>query len=77
MLKYTSGEFTMILSLPEIFILDLCLVLQVIAYLQFHNSPRRKCWRPSLVLDQSNSERKFGSRSALFNFICIYLDYGN
>jgi hypothetical protein len=28
-MKYTSGEFIMILSLPEIVILDLCLVLHI------------------------------------------------
>jgi hypothetical protein len=31
---------------------------------------------PRLVLDQRNSERKFGSRSALFIFICLYLVLG-
>jgi hypothetical protein len=55
MLKYTFGVFIMILSLPEIVILDLCLVLLVIAYLKFYNRPICTCWMPSLVLDHRSS----------------------
>jgi hypothetical protein len=28
---------------------------------------------PSLVLDHRNSERKFGSRSALFTFLYVFI----
>jgi hypothetical protein len=31
---------------------------------------------PRLVLDHRNSERKFGSRSVKFIFVCNYLVFG-
>jgi hypothetical protein len=76
MMRCTSGEFTMIWSLLEILFPDLCLFLIINVYIKIYKDYNCVCWFPRLVLYQRNSERKFGSRSALFIFICIYLVYG-
>jgi hypothetical protein len=62
----------MILSLLEIFIPDLCLFLFTNVYIKIYNSSRCVCWFPRLVLDQSMCRRMFGSRDAIFIFVCIY-----
>jgi hypothetical protein len=73
MLKCTSGEFTMILSLLEILLPDLYLFLIINVEIKIYKGYRCVCWFPRLVLDQSMCRKKFGSRSAIFIFICIYL----
>jgi hypothetical protein len=44
MLKYTLGEFIMILSLLEILFLNLCLFLIIKVYVKIYNSYRCICW---------------------------------
>jgi hypothetical protein len=73
MSKYTFTELIMIFVLLEIFIPDLCLFLIINVQIKFYNGYRCVCWFPRLVLDQRVCRRKFGSRSALLMFICIYL----
>jgi hypothetical protein len=76
MIKCTSGEFIMILSLLEILFPDLCLFLIINVYIKIYKGYKCVCWFFRLVLDQISSEIKFGSRSAIFIFVCIYLHYG-
>jgi hypothetical protein len=76
MMKCTSGEFTMILSLLEILFPDLCLFLIIIMYIKIYKGYICVCWFPRFVLDHRNSERKFEFISALIIFICIYLVFG-
>jgi hypothetical protein len=76
MLKCTSGEFIMIVSLLEIFISNLCLFLIINVWIKIYKGYRCVCWFPRLALDHRSSEIKFGYISALFIFICIYLVYG-
>jgi hypothetical protein len=52
MLKCTSGEFTMILSLLEMVFPDLCLFLIIIVWIKIYKGYRCVCWFPRLVLDQ-------------------------
>jgi hypothetical protein len=70
MLTFTSGEFTLILSLLEILFPNLCLFLFINVYIKIHNSYKCVCWFLRLVLDQSMCRRKFGFISFIFIFIC-------
>jgi hypothetical protein len=49
MLKCTSGELTLILSLLEILFLYLCLFLLINVYIKIHNSYKCVCWFLALV----------------------------
>jgi uncharacterized membrane protein len=71
MLKYTLGEFIMILSLLEILFLNLCLFLIINVYVQIYNRYRCICSFLGLVLGQSMCRRKFDYISVIFIFICI------
>jgi hypothetical protein len=71
MLKRTSGEFTLILSLLEMLFPYICLFLFINVYIKIHNSYKCVCWFLRLVLGQSLCRRKFGSISSIFIFICI------
>jgi hypothetical protein len=73
MLKYTFGEFTMILSLLEILFPNLCLSSIINVYSKIHNSYRCVCWFFRLVLGQSMFRGKFEYISVIFIFICINL----
>jgi hypothetical protein len=71
MLKCTSGEFTMILSLLEIIFPDLCLFLIINMCSKIHKGYKCVGCLFRLVLSQSLCERKFGFISVRFIFICI------
>jgi hypothetical protein len=71
MLKCTSGEFTMILSLLEILFPNLCMILIINVYIKIYNSSRCICWFLGLVLGQRLCRRKFGPVSVIFIFMCI------
>jgi hypothetical protein len=71
MLKCTSGEFILILSLLEILFPNLYLFLIINVYIKIYNSSRCICWFHRLDLGQRMSRRKFGSIYVLFIFICI------
>jgi hypothetical protein len=71
MLKYTLGEFVMILSLLEILFPNLCLFLIINVYVKIYNSYRCICWFLGLVLGQSICRRKIGLIAVVFIFICI------
>jgi hypothetical protein len=64
--EYTSGEFTLILSLLKILFLNLCLFLRINVYIKIHYSYKCDCWFLSLVLDQSMCRRKFGLIAVIF-----------
>jgi hypothetical protein len=70
MIKCTSGEFTMILSLFEILIPNICLFLLINVEIKIHKSFKCVCWF-WLVLGQSMCRRKFDYISIIFIFICI------
>jgi hypothetical protein len=69
MLKCTSGEFTMILSLLEILFQNLCMFLMINLYNKIYNSSRCICWFLRLDLGQRMSRGKFGSIFVIF--LCI------
>jgi multisubunit Na+/H+ antiporter MnhG subunit len=71
MLKCTSGEFSLILSLLEIFFPNICLFLFINVYIKIHNSYKCVCWYLGLFLSQSMCWRKFGLIAVIFIFICI------
>jgi hypothetical protein len=71
MLKYTFGEFTIILSLLEILFLNLCLFLLINVYIKIHNRYKCVCWFLRLVLGQPMCRRKFDYIPVIFIFICI------
>jgi hypothetical protein len=73
MLKYTFGEFTMILSFLEILFPNLCLLLFINVGIKIYNSSRCICWFLRLVLGQIMCRRKFGPITVIFVFICINL----
>jgi hypothetical protein len=66
MLKCTSGEFTMILSLLKILFSNLCLFLIINMCSKIHEGYRCVDWLFRLVLDQSMCDRKFGFISVIF-----------
>jgi hypothetical protein len=72
MLKCTSGEFTLILSLLEILFPNLCMLLSINVWLRIYNSSRWVCWFLRVVLDQRMCRRKFGFISVIIIFMCIY-----
>jgi hypothetical protein len=61
----------MILSLLEIFILDLCLFLIINMYSNIHKGYRCVYWFFRLVLDQSMCRREFGFTTILL-FFCMH-----
>jgi hypothetical protein len=71
MLKCTSGEFTLILSLPEILIPNICLFLLINVHTKIHDSYKCVYWFSGLFLGQSMCRRKFGFIAVIFIFICI------
>jgi hypothetical protein len=71
MLKYTFGEFTMILSLLEILFPNICVFLFINVYIKIHRSFKCVCWFFKLVLDQSMCRIKFGLIAVIFIFIYI------
>jgi hypothetical protein len=71
MIKCTSGEFTMILSLLEILFPNICLFLLINVEIKIHKSFKCVCWFFRLVLGQSMCRRKFDYISVIFIFICI------
>jgi hypothetical protein len=71
MLKCTSGEFTLILSLSEILFLNLCLFLLINVYVNIHNSYKCVCWFLGLLFGQSMCRRRFGLIAVIYIFICI------
>jgi hypothetical protein len=71
LLKFTSGEFTLILSLLEILFPNICFFLFINVYIKIHSSYKYVCWFLRLVLVQSMCERKFGFISVRFILICI------
>jgi hypothetical protein len=71
MLKFTFGEFTLILSLLKILFPNLCLFLFINVYSKIHNSYRCVCWFLGLVLGQSMCWSKFDLISVIFIFIYI------
>jgi hypothetical protein len=72
MLRCTSGEFTLILSLLEILFPNICLFLVINVYIKILNNYKCVCWFLRLFLGQSMCRRKFGSISVIVIFICIY-----
>jgi hypothetical protein len=68
MLKCTSGEFTVILSLLEILFPHLCLFLIINMCSKIHKGYRCVYWFFRLVLEQSMFRRKFGYISAIVIF---------
>jgi hypothetical protein len=71
MLNYTSGEFTMILSLLEILFPHLCLFLIINMCSKIHDGYRCVDWLFRFVLDQSMCERKFGFIAVILVLLCI------
>jgi hypothetical protein len=71
MLKFTSGEFTMILSLLKILFPNLCLFLIINMCSKIHEGYRCVDWLFRLVSDPSMCERKFGFISVIFILSCI------
>jgi hypothetical protein len=71
MLKCTSGEFTLILSLLEILFPNLCLFLFINVEIKIYNSSRCICWFLRLVSGQRMCRGKFGLISVVFIFMCI------
>jgi hypothetical protein len=71
MVKCTSGEFTLILSLLKILFPNVCLFLIINVWIKIYNSSRCICWFLRLVLVKSMCRRKFGSSTIVFIFICI------
>jgi hypothetical protein len=71
MLKCTSAEFIMILSLLEILFPHLCLFLIINMCSKIHKGYRCVYWFFRLVLDQSMCRRNFGFIFVIFNLICI------
>jgi hypothetical protein len=71
MLKCTSREFTLILSLIKILFPNICLFLFINVYIKIHDSYKCVYWFLGLVLGQSMRRRKFDSISVIFIFICI------
>jgi hypothetical protein len=71
MLKCTSGEFTLIVSLLEILFPNICLFLLINVYIKIHKSFKCACWSFRLVLGQNMCRRKFDFISVIFIFICI------
>jgi hypothetical protein len=71
MLRCTSGEFTLNLSLLEILFPNLCLFLIINVYIKIHNSYKCVCWFLRLVLGQSMCRKKFGFISVILILICI------
>jgi hypothetical protein len=71
MLKYTFGEFNMILSLLELLFPNLCLFLFINVEIKIYNSSRCICWFLGLILGQSMCRRKFGLIAVVFIFICV------
>jgi hypothetical protein len=72
MLKYTAGEFSMILSLLEILFPHLCLFLIINMCSMFHKGYRRVSWFLGLVLDQSLCRRKLGHNSVKSILIWVH-----
>jgi hypothetical protein len=72
MLKCTSGEFILILSLLEILFPNICLFLFINVDIKILNSCKCVCWFLRLVLGQSMGRRKFGSIYIIIIVICIY-----
>jgi hypothetical protein len=71
MLKFTYGEFIMILSILEIIIPDLCLFLIINMCSVFHKGYRCVSWFFGLVLDLSMCRGKLGFNYDVFILICI------
>jgi hypothetical protein len=71
MMKFTFGEFTMILSLLKILFPNLCLFLIINMCSKIHEGYRCVDWLFRLALDQSMCERKFGFISVIFILSCI------
>jgi hypothetical protein len=71
MLRRTSSEFIMILSLLEIIIPDLCLFSTIILQIKIHKSYSCVCGFFKLGLDQRMCRREFGFTTDLFIFVCI------
>jgi hypothetical protein len=71
MLKCTSCEFTLILSLLEILFPNICLFLFINVYIKIHNISKCVYWFLGLVLVLSMCGRKFGLIVVIFTFICI------
>jgi hypothetical protein len=71
MLKFTFGEFTLILSLLKILFPNLCLFLFINVYSKIHNSYMCVCWFLGIFLGQSMCRRKFGLIAVIFIFIYI------
>jgi hypothetical protein len=77
MLKCTSGEFTMILSLLEILFPHLCLFLIINMCSKIHEGYRCVDWLFRFVLDQSMCERKFGFINVILVLLCINPIFAN
>jgi hypothetical protein len=71
MLKFTSDEITLIVSLLEILFPNLCLFLLINVLIKIHNSSKCVCWFLRLVLGQRMTRRKLGFITVIFIFICI------
>jgi hypothetical protein len=71
MLKCTSGEFIMILSLLEIVFPHLCLFLIINMCSKIHESYRCVYWFFRLVLDQIMCRRNIGLISVIFTYLYI------
>jgi hypothetical protein len=73
MLKCTSGEFTLILSMLEILFPNLCLFLIINVWIKIYNRSRCICWFLRLDLGQKMYRRKVGPISAIFIFYALIL----
>jgi hypothetical protein len=71
MLKCTSGEFTLILSLLEILFPNIFLFLFINVYIKIHDSYKCVYKFLGLILGQSMCRRKFGLIAIIFIFVCI------
>jgi hypothetical protein len=73
MIKFTSSEFTLILSLLEILFPNICLFLFINVYIKILNSYKCVCWSLRLVLGQSMCRIKIGFISIIFIFYALIL----
>jgi hypothetical protein len=69
MLKCTSGEYFMILSLLEILFTDLCLFLIIDVLVKIYKGYRCVCWFPRRVLDQRIVRESLGPEVLYLLFI--------
>jgi hypothetical protein len=71
MVKCTSGEFIIILSLLEILFPHLCLFLIINVLIKIYKGYRCVHWFFRLILDQSMGRRKFALITVIFILICF------